>query len=471
MTAYSSLTKAVSTRVREISPGTHQVWGGIHPIIHPEDAIAGDVDAICTGEGEFAFEEYLDCLESGRDPSAIRNVWTKKGDDVIRNPFLPLMTPEEMERLPFPKYGGAEWIHREGQGFVPVTVDDYLTHMGCAYNAIWSLGCPFHCTFCGNTKFIANDPKYRKLRHPSAKYACDEVNRVRSTFPHISSVIFWDDSFMAIPLAEIEDFAETWRAEVGIPFTVFGVIPNYVKQEKFDILTWAGMNRIRMGIQSGSERTLEFYKRPTPIKKALAAGAVCASFAPKYHIPPTYDFILDNPVETREDLVDTLNFLYEMARPYTLNLYSLKVIPNTQLARDIAEQGIDMEEISSTYNEIRPSWTNILIYLLTFWRPPRWLFDRLLEHVEAPSQEERMHPGFAFVMRFIYLTKRSLAHLRFMEFSALPGRAGYFAWKIGLVTFWQRYLNPRPPHPGLHSVRARQKQRVALESTSSTTAL
>src|SRR5258708_18267028 len=56
------------------------------------------------------------------------------------------------------------------------------------------------------------------------------------------------------------------------PFAVYGVIPNYVRQDKFELLSWAGMNRIRMGIQSGSKNMLDFYKRPTPPEKILKAG-------------------------------------------------------------------------------------------------------------------------------------------------------------------------------------------------------
>lgn len=451
MTGYAPLTRAIAKRLREINPGTYQVWGGIHPIIHPEDAILADVDAICTGEGEFAFEQLLGHLEAGTDPSETKNFWfpsagqTRGGRDEVRNGFLPLLTNEELEQLPFPKYGGDEWIYKQGQGLVPMTTGDYLATNGLAYTAIWSIGCPFHCSFCGNTKFIANDRNYRRIRHPSPRYVIEEVKAARRAFPHISSVSFHDDSFMAIPLRQIEEFAELWRSELAMPFTVFGVIPNYVQREKFEVLTWAGMNRVRMGIQSGSRRILDFYKRPTPIEKIEAATEVCASFSPRYHIPPTYDIIVDNPIETREDVVDTLELLYRMDRPYSLNVYSLKVIPNTELERAIRELGVDIEEISSSYNSIPPRWANLLVYLLPVWRPPRWLFDRMLSRVRPSIEEQPMYPLLAIVLRFLYLSKRSLAHLRFMDFSNLPGRSGWFAWKLGLVRFWQRHLVPAHP--------------------------
>ena len=67
---------------------------------------------------------------------------------------------------------------------------------------------------------------------------------------------------MAIPYRQIEEFAELWKAELDLPFAVYGVIPNYVNRDKFELLTWAGMNRVRMGIQSGSRNTLDVLQAP-----------------------------------------------------------------------------------------------------------------------------------------------------------------------------------------------------------------
>ena len=265
------------------------------------------------------------------------------------------MTSEEMETLPFPQYGApGEMIYVQGRGFVPATKADYVMNFSLGYQTVWSIGCPFHCSFCGNTKFIANDASYKKIRHPSAQYVIDEVKAARSAFPHISNVAFNDDSFMAITYRELEEFAELWKEQLALPFTVYGVIPNYVKQEKFDILTWAGMNRVRMGIQSGSQEILDFYKRPTPPARILQAGEVIASFSPKYHIPPAYDIIVDNPIETRENVVETLELLYKIDRPYTLFIYSLKVIPNTDLERAMTERGVDMQGIDAGYLIVPP---------------------------------------------------------------------------------------------------------------------
>jgi radical SAM superfamily enzyme YgiQ (UPF0313 family) len=449
MTGYAGLTRSVIARVRELNPSAYVVWGGIHPIIEPEDAITADVDAICTGEGEFAFEELLTGLQEGRDVASTRNFWFKARDGAVtKNAFLPLQTPEEMESLAFPQYGAdTERIYQRGTGFVPVTVDDYLHNDGLGYPALWSIGCPLHCSYCGNTKFIANDAAYRRLRHPSARYIVDQIKDARRRFPHLSQVSFHDDSFMAIRYAELAEFAELWRAEVGLPFCVYGVIPTYVKRDKFELLTWAGMNRIRMGVQSGSKAILDFYKRPTPPEKIAAAATIAASFAPKYHIPPNYDIIMDNPIETRDDVVATLEMLYHLARPYWLFVYSLKVIPNTGLAEALKARGIDLDAIDDSYLIVPPRVANLLLYLLVLWRPPRWVWERLLRRVRASSEPQPLYPRLGMLLRTLYLTKRVLHHLRVMDLSITPGKTSYFLWRIGLVRLWQRWFVRRAPRP------------------------
>jgi len=451
MTGYSALTHRVIARLRELAPGAFIVWGGIHPIIEPEDAVSAPVDAICTGEGEFAYAELLERLDAGEDPTTVKNFWFKRNDEVVRNHFLPLMSSEAMEDLPFPLWGAKEeTIYKPGEGFVEMGLPDYVHHQGLGYTALWSIGCPFHCTYCGNTAFIANDKAYKKIRHPSARYITEEIKAVKRRFPHTSHIRFLDDSFMAIPYRDIAEFSEKWHAEVKTPFSVYGVIPNYVKQDKFEVLTWAGMSQIRMGIQSGSRRILDFYKRPSPPEKILKAGAVCASFAPRYHQPPIYDIIVDNPIETRQDVVDTLELLYEMPRPFTLLIYSLKVIPNTQLALSMAEMGVDMQEISSSYAWIPPRAGNLLLYLLAICRPPRWLWTLMLRRVRASREPQKEWPRLGIVLRTLYLGRRGLSSVRRMDFSSIPGWSSYALWRLGIVWLWERTFNahmdkPDPP--------------------------
>jgi anaerobic magnesium-protoporphyrin IX monomethyl ester cyclase len=444
MTGYADLTKRIIARVREVAPDVFVMWGGIHPIIYAEDAITADVDAICTGEGEFAFDEFFRHFQAGTDHRKTTNFWFKeRSGEVRKNSFRPLMTSEELESLPFPKYGGEEWLYRpDEKRFSLVTRGDYLANNGLAYPAIWSIGCPLHCTFCGNTVFIANDPNYKKIRHPSAAYIVGEVKQALKVHPYLRTILFYDDSFMAIRMRELTEFAALWREKIGIPFCVYGVIPSYVERDKIEVLTWAGMNRVRMGIQSGSERILKFYRRPTPIPRVEEAATALAEFA-RYHINPSYDIIVDNPVETRQDVVDTLELVYRLARPFTLNIFSLRVIPNTVLEKQMLEEGLDIEQINDNYTALRPTWANVLLYILMVWQPPREIFDRLLKRVRAYSEPQRSYNVLIKLVRIPWLIQQGLRHLRFGEFSVITGYSGYILWRVGALSLWSRLFGRR----------------------------
>ena len=76
-------------------------------------------------------------------------------------------------------------------------------------------------------------------------------------------------------------------------------------------------------------------------------------------------------------------------------------------------------------------------------RPPRWLFERLLRRVEASGTPQKTYPMLGAVLKILYLTRRVMNHLRFMDFPTIPGSTGYVFWKLGIVGFWREHPTPR----------------------------
>ena len=117
MTGYARVVKEIIAEIRQISPETIIIWGGIHPIVEPEDAIRF-ADGVCTGEGEFSFEQFYKAFVAGKDYLSIPGFWFNTPNGVIKNLNLPLMTSETMSHLPFLIYHDGEKIYKRGKGFV-----------------------------------------------------------------------------------------------------------------------------------------------------------------------------------------------------------------------------------------------------------------------------------------------------------------------------------------------------------------
>jgi len=200
---------------------------------------------------------------------------------------------------------------------------------------------------------------------------------------------------------------------------------------------------VRMGIQSGSQRMLDFYKRPTPLPRILEAMKIFNIYK-KYITPPAYDLILENPVETIEDTQQTLDLIYETPRPFTLNIYALRVIPNTALAKDIAATSYKVPAINKSYHsEYQPTLANVLVFMLVVWNIPKPLYDMLRKKAYPVNHEQSHYPILLSFFRTAYLIKRALGHLRLMDFSVFPGHASYILWKFGIIKFWRKYFLKR----------------------------
>lgn len=69
--------------------GVPVIFGGPHCTVTPELIENPPVDVLCRGEGEEAFVDFLDALDTGGDIAKIPNLWSKKDGSIIRNDVRP----------------------------------------------------------------------------------------------------------------------------------------------------------------------------------------------------------------------------------------------------------------------------------------------------------------------------------------------------------------------------------------------
>ncbi|MDO8570836.1 MAG: cobalamin-dependent protein [Candidatus Daviesbacteria bacterium] len=435
MTPSAPCVEKIAKIIKQINPKAFLLWGGIHCIIYPDQAIK-HVDAICIGEGEKSFEIFFQAFSQKQNFKNTPSMWFKTKSKIKKNKILPLCTSEELNSFPHPYIGlDCQIYNISKKSFYQFTYKDYIKYNGLTYRVMWTVGCPFSCTYCGNESFVRLDPHYRQIRYPSSEYMISEIEAGLKMYPFVNSISFFDDNFIAVPIKTMKELFKKYKKRVNLPHYIQGIHPNLVTQEKIELIGQSGANRMRMGIQSGSEKILAFYQRPTSIKNIKKGANILIKTSLKYKmICPSFDIISDNPLEKKEDIIQTLNLLYSFKRPYTLTLFSLRVFPNTPLADYFNNNpDIDISYQKSSYLETRKTLTNIAFYVLATFKPPKFIFNWIIANIKDYDKDQESSKIIYFIAKFSFLSSRALRHLIKTDFSIMAGSWVYYLWRLRLI--------------------------------------
>lgn len=212
------------------------VFGGPHATYFPDIIDTEGVDAVCRGEGELAFTEFLEQFGNGGDYENTHNFWVKRDGRVFKNPQRPLI--EDIDTIPFPDHSlfyDRFWDLRDN----PVKV--FHT----------SRGCPLNCAYCHNEAF---KKLYKGLgaivRMRSVDNLIEEIEQVKSRYP-LQFVRFFSDYFF-LKESWLEEFAEKYPKKIGLPFWCL-ITPTQVNENMVTLLRKSGCWSIGMGIEAGDE--------------------------------------------------------------------------------------------------------------------------------------------------------------------------------------------------------------------------
>ena len=114
------------------------------------------------------------------------------------------------------------------------------------------------------------------------------------------------------------------------------------------------MFNVTMGIQSGSENILyNVFNRRTSIEKIISAADTLIRL--KLPIRPRYDIITNNPFETENDRLATLELLMRLDKPVDFGLTKLSFIPGSKIVRMREEKhitGVVDEDLYKFWNTL-----------------------------------------------------------------------------------------------------------------------
>jgi radical SAM superfamily enzyme YgiQ (UPF0313 family) len=235
------------------------IVGGPHPTYSPEMIEQPGIDIICRGEGEHAMLELADALAHDRDVTTIRNLHVKTRSGVVhKNPIRPAVPLDE---LPFPD--------RELYYKYPFLRDMPMKRF------IASMGCPYPCTFCHEPVIRAmyrQDTKSDYVRRKSVRRTVDEIKYIAARYP-LRHVHFSDDLFFIRNSYKwLEEFAELYPKEVGIPWNC-NIRYDSVRENSADLLEKAGCYGAAVGLESGNQDIREKVIRKQSKNDHIVEGA------------------------------------------------------------------------------------------------------------------------------------------------------------------------------------------------------
>ncbi len=312
------------------------ILGGVHPTLLARYCL-DDIrpDYVCVGEGEETLAELCRRLERGERCDEIPGLLSREVTRLVPRPPQP-----DLDALPFQDVRSDNKYNIEVDGTVsrgePLLRDTM-------YPTKASRGCPFHCTYCSvrNLRALCGSSGFYRMRSPER--VVSEIAALVRQNPACKLIWFWDDTF-PYKTSWIAEFAQLYKERVALPFRIW-LKPNVTKDENVRWLRSAGLESVVLGVQSAHDETRrEVFERTETTEDILRTDAILS----KYGVGKTYDFILDHPWESPDELEALFELGCRLKKPYYLNMHSMVLLPETELARRAVREGrLTQEQILS----------------------------------------------------------------------------------------------------------------------------
>lgn len=393
--------------------GVPIVWGGVHAILKPDECIKY-ADYVCTGEGEHLILSLLEHLRKHDKDLApeIPGIWTNINGEIKKQPAAKY--EKDLDNLPLQEYLPEYFYGFHRNNIYNLSENQrlfrkYSLYGGTCHMMVTSRGCPFKCSYCGNSALMKVFGK--KVRVRSVPDVIRELKEVKKN-SYVLYVNIQDDCFFSHSTEWIRDFCNEYKKQIGLPFLV-RVIPTKIDRTKLFMLRDAGLSWIVMGIQSGSDRVnFEIYNRKirySSVKKA-------ADMITETRSAPFYEMIVDNPYETDQERMQTIGAVSRLKKPFTVSLAHLTFFPGTPLAERAIKDNYTTPDAylyryivkwDRTYLnnllDITPYIPRVLVNFLNKTEPLRKFYHKMVLGTMVTIVKRTVEPAVYF-----YITTRAL---------------------------------------------------------------
>ena len=288
------------------------VVGGTHPTIDPVTTLqSGPYDYAVFGEGEYTF---LDIVSGGNIREIAGVAYVDKAGGVRKNEERGFI--QILDSVPFPVR----------DGFIN---DANTMDLGAM---ITSRGCPFKCTYCVSPKIWKNRVRYRSIDN-----VVDELEYMVNKCS-VDLIRFQDDTF-TLNKSRVSDVCNG-ILDRGLKFQwVCDTRVDRLDTELLQMMKEAGCSRIKVGVESGSNKILKRVNKGITKEKILKAVSAIKEIG----IPLTIYLMIGFPGETNEDARETIQFSEQIDADYN----SLSIVApyyGTEMYKQLKRDGYPFDK-------------------------------------------------------------------------------------------------------------------------------
>lgn len=287
-------TAELAEEIKREFPKIPLIIGGGHITAFPHQTMQEfpffDVGVI--GEGEETIVELLNSLENKNSQDDVKGIIFRKNGEIKINSRRHYI--ENLDTLPFPAWDLLPDITK--YYFPPADSINRLP----STSLITSRGCPGKCIFCNRTIFG------NVTRSHSVNYIMEEIFYLINTFK-IKEIFFQDDTFFVHREILKELCEKLIERKLDLSFCCYGRV-DMVDVEILKLMKKAGFWQISYGIETGSQKILDFTKKGTTLEQIENA----VKWTKESKIKVKGLFMLGNFLETKETIKETINLIRKL---------------------------------------------------------------------------------------------------------------------------------------------------------------
>lgn len=302
-------------QIRHWRPELPVIIGGAHASVSTADALAAGFDFAFIGESDQTVVDFCELLSAGT-PHKTKGIAFLDGDaQIVRTAPQPLI--EDLDSLPMAARDLYDYEAFRARG-------------GWEFGMLSSRGCPFRCTFCQPTLNMI----FGRMRKRGAESVAQEMAQLQTDYaPPI--VYFKDDTLSANGLKWFETFYEA-RKSLGVTQQwKCNTRVDKVSPRILDAMKKSGCVEAVFGVESGSQRILDFYEKDISVDQTVKAFAWCHERG----IRAGANVILGAPMETPDELEQTYELLKRI-QPDHFWVFFCTALPGKAITRYVIEHNL-----------------------------------------------------------------------------------------------------------------------------------